>query len=252
MTTYQNNNEIKLELKNIYKTFQDTPVLEGVSIQLQNKEFVSILGASGSGKSTIFNIISGLLEPDKGEVVIQGEDYTGKTGRVSYMYQKDLLLPWRKVIDNAALPLVIKGMEKQQARDMVNPFFKIFGLEGFEHKYPFQLSGGMRQRAALLRTYMFSRDIMLLDEPFGGLDAITRAKMHQWLLEVLEQLEASVLFITHDIEEAIFLSDRIYILSERPAFIKKEIKIDLKRPRAKEILISKEFNDLKAEILSLL
>jgi ABC-type nitrate/sulfonate/bicarbonate transport system ATPase subunit len=252
MTTYQNNNEIKLELKSIYKTFQDTSVLEGVSMQLHNKEFVSILGASGSGKSTIFNIVSGLLKPDKGEVIIEGEGYTGKTGRVSYMYQKDLLLPWRKVIDNAALPLVIKGMKKQQARDTVSPFFKIFGLEGFEHKYPFQLSGGMRQRAALLRTYMFSKDIMLLDEPFGGLDAITRAKMHQWLLEVLQQLEASVLFITHDIEEAIFLSDRIYILSERPAFIKKEIKIDLKRPRTKEILISKEFNDLKAEILSLL
>jgi ABC-type nitrate/sulfonate/bicarbonate transport system ATPase subunit len=185
-------------------------------------------------------------------VIIEGEGYTGKTGRVSYMYQKDLLLPWRKVIDNAALPLVIKGVKKQQARDTVKPFFKIFGLEGFEHKYPFQLSGGMRQRAALLRTYMFSKDIMLLDEPFGGLDAITRAKMHQWLLEVLQQLEASVLFITHDIEEAIFLSDRIYILSERPAFIKKEIRIDLKRPRTKEVLISKEFNDLKAEILSLL
>jgi ABC-type nitrate/sulfonate/bicarbonate transport system ATPase subunit len=252
MNTFQNNNEIKLELKEIYKAFEDTSVLEGISLQLKNKEFVSILGPSGSGKSTIFNIVSGLLKPDGGEVAIEGENYTGRTGRVSYMYQKDLLLPWRKVIDNTSLPLLVKGMKKQQAREAAAPFFKVFGLEGFEHKYPFQLSGGMRQRAALLRTYMFSKDIMLLDEPFGGLDAITRAKMHQWLLEVLQQLETSILFITHDIEEAIYLSDRVYILSERPAVVKKEIVIDLERPRGREILTSKEFIDLKAEILSLL
>ena len=252
MNTFQNNNEIKLELKEIYKAFEDTSVLEGISLQLKNKEFVSILGPSGSGKSTIFNIVSGLLKPDGGEVAIEGENYTGRTGRVSYMYQKDLLLPWRKVIDNTSLPLIVKGMKKQQAREAAAPFFKVFGLEGFEHKYPFQLSGGMRQRAALLRTYMFSKDIMLLDEPFGGLDAITRAKMHQWLLEVLQQLEASILFITHDIEEAIYLSDRVYILSERPAVVKKEIVIQLERPRGREILTSKEFMDLKAEILALL
>ena len=252
MTTYHSNNEIKLEINNIYKTFEDTSVLEGISLQLKNKEFVTILGPSGSGKSTIFNIISGLLKPNSGEVVIEGESYTGKTGRVSYMYQKDLLLPWSKVIDNAAMPLIIKGMKKQKAREKVNPFFSVFGLEGFEYKYPFQLSGGMRQRAALLRTYMFSKDIMLLDEPFGGLDAITRGKMHEWLLGVLRQLEASVLFITHDIEEAIYLSDRIYILSERPAVIKKEILINLDRPRGRELLTTKEFTDLKAEILSLL
>jgi len=252
MNTFQNNNEIKLELKEIYKAFEDTSVLEGISLQLKNKEFVSILGPSGSGKSTIFNIVSGLLKPDGGEVAIEGENYTGRTGRVSYMYQKDLLLPWRKVIDNTSLPLIVKGMKKQQAREAAAPFFKVFGLEGFEHKYPFQLSGGMRQRAALLRTYMFSKDIMLLDEPFGGLDAITRAKMHQWLLEVLQQLEASIFFITHDIEEAIYLSDRVYILSERPAVVKKEIVIQLERPRGREILTSKEFMDLKAEILALL
>jgi ABC-type nitrate/sulfonate/bicarbonate transport system ATPase subunit len=252
MTTYHSNNEIKLEIKELYKAFEDTSVLEGISLQLKNKEFITILGPSGSGKSTIFNIISGLLKPDRGDVVIEGESYTGKTGRISYMYQKDLLLPWRKVIDNATLPLIVKGMKKQQAREIVTPFFQVFGLEGFEYKYPFQLSGGMRQRAALLRTYMFSKDIMLLDEPFGGLDAITRGKMHEWLLGVLQQLEASVLFITHDIEEAIYLSDRIYILSERPAVIKKEIVINLERPRGRELLTSKEFIELKAEILSLL
>lgn len=245
-------NDIKLEIRDINKAFEDTSVLEGVSLALKAKEFVSILGPSGSGKSTIFNIVSGLLKPDSGEVLIEGEAYTGRTGRVSYMYQKDLLLPWRKVIDNVILPLIVRGIKKKRAREMVEPYFKVFGLEGFEYKYPFHLSGGMKQRAALLRTYMFSKDIMLLDEPFGGLDAITKNKMHFWLLEVLEQLEASVLFITHDIEEAIFLSDRIYILSERPAIIKKEIAITLKRPREKSILVSKEFTDLKAEILSLL
>lgn len=251
MTTCLNSN-IKLEIKDVYKAFENTSVLEGVSLELRAKEFVSILGPSGSGKSTIFNIISGLLKPDSGEVVIEGEAYTGKAGRVSYMYQKDLLLPWRRVIDNVTLPLIVQGTSKKQARELVQPYFKVFGLDGFEYKYPFHLSGGMKQRAALLRTYMFSKDIMLLDEPFGGLDAMTKNKMHFWLLEVLQQLEASVLFITHDIEEAIFLSDRIYILSERPAVVKKEIIIDLKRPRAKNIVVSKEFTDLKAEILALL
>lgn len=252
MNTCLNNTDIKLELKDIYKTFEDTPVLEGISLHVKKGEFVSILGYSGSGKSTIFNITSGLLKPNSGEVFIDGENYTGKTGRVSYMYQKDLLLPWRRVIDNATLPLMVKGIKKQEAREAVQPLFSVFGLEGFEYKYPFQLSGGMKQRAALLRTYMFSKDIMLLDEPFGGLDAITRSKMQQWLLDILQQLEASVLFITHDIEEAIYLSDRIYILSERPAAVKKEIFINLERPRRRELLTSKDFTELKAEILSLL
>lgn len=246
------NSDVKLEIKNVYKSFEDTTVLEGVSLRLNSKEFVSILGPSGSGKSTIFNIVSGLMKPDSGEVLIEGENCNGTTGRVSYMYQKDLLLPWRRVIDNVSLPLIVRGMSKKQARDMVQPYFQVFGLEGFEYKYPFHLSGGMKQRAALLRTYMFSKDIMLLDEPFGGLDAITKSKMHFWLLEVLQKLDASVLFITHDIEEAIFLSDRIYILSERPAAIKKEIAINIERPRDRDILISKEFTDIKAEILSLL
>jgi ABC-type nitrate/sulfonate/bicarbonate transport system ATPase subunit len=251
MTTFQKNN-VKLKVDNIDKTFEDTPIVDGVSLYVNEDEFVSILGPSGSGKSTLFNIVSGLLKPDKGRVFIDGEDFTGKTGRVSYMYQKDLLLPWKKVIDNVSLPLVIKGESKKAARDKVKEYFNVFGLEGFEYKYPFQLSGGMRQRAALMRTYMFSRDIMLLDEPFGGLDAITKSKMHYWLLEVLSSLKASMLFITHDIEEAIFLSDRIYILSERPAVVKEEIIVDLPRPRSKEIITSSKFNEIKKHILDIL
>jgi len=150
-----------------------------------------------------------------------------------------------------ALPLVVKGMKKKEAREKAAEYFRIFGLEGFEMKYPFQLSGGMRQRAALMRTYMFSKDIILLDEPFGGLDAITKRKMQYWLLEVLENLRASILFITHDIEEAIFLSDRIYILSDRPAKVKEEIKVDLPKPRKSEIITSTEFNDIKKHILNI-
>jgi len=243
---------MKLSVKNIKKDFGDTHVIDDVSLELGENEFVSLIGLSGSGKSTIFNIISGLLMPDKGQVLIEGEDFTGKTGRVSYMYQKDLLLPWRKIIDNVCLPLVIKGESKKRAREAVRGYFKTFGLEGVEDKYPFQLSGGMRQRAALLRTYMFSSDIMLLDEPFAGLDAITRSKIHCWLLEVLKDLKTSVLLITHDIDEAVFLSDRIYILSGKPAGVREEIIVNLPKPREKDVITSERFNEIKRHILEVL
>ncbi len=251
MSTCQKNN-IKLSVNNIYKIYEELPILDDLSIELYENEFVTLLGPSGCGKSTIFNIISGLIKPDIGEVYIDGINITGKTGRVSYMHQKDLLFPWKKIIDNVALPLVIKGQSKKDSRQDVNKYFDVFGLEGFQYKYPFQLSGGMRQRAALMRTYMFSKDIILLDEPFRGLDAITKSKMQCWLLEVLQKLKASILFITHDIEEAIFLSDRIYILSDRPAKLKKEIVIDIKKPRTKDIITSQEFNNIKKIILEIL
>ena len=194
-------------------------------------------------------MIAGIVPIDEGKILIDGQDFTGEPGHVSYIYQKDLLLPWKRVIDNTALPLLIKGERVADARKRVTPYLKLFGLEDFEYKYPFQLSGGMRQRAALLRTYMFSRDILLLDEPFGGLDAITRSKMQTWLLQVIEKIKPSVLFITHDIEEAIYLSDRIYILSERPAQIKEEVQISLPRPRKREIVTSSQFNRIKRHIL---
>jgi len=249
MSIYQNK---KIEVKNITKNFENMLILKDISINLYENEFVTILGPSGSGKSTLFNIISGLLPPDEGKVFVEDSDYTNKSGRVSYMYQKDLLMPWKKIIDNVSIPLVIKGKNKKEAREIVKEYFEIFGLNGFEYKYPHQLSGGMRQRAALLRTYMFSKDIILLDEPFGGLDAITKYKMQDWLLEILRELNASVLFITHDIEEAIFLSDRIYILSDRPSYIKEEIKIDIERPRKREITTTTEFNNIKRHILNIL
>lgn len=249
MSSYQKN---KIEINNVSKSFENLLILNDININLKEEEFVTILGPSGSGKSTIFNIISGLMKPDKGSICIEGEDYTSKTGRVSYMYQKDLLMPWKKIIDNVSLPLILKGMNKKEARKKVEKYFHIFALDGFEYKYPNQLSGGMRQRAALLRTYMFSEDIILLDEPFGGLDAITKSKMQIWLLDILKELKASIFFITHDVEEAIFLSDRIYVLSDRPADVKEEIAIDLPKPRDKDIVTTNKFNDIKKHILDIL
>ena len=250
MNSYRNN--VKLKVNNLVKNYGDLLVVNDVSIYLREREFLSLIGPSGCGKSTIFNVIAGIVKPDKGEIIIDGEDYTNKTGRVSYMYQKDLLLPWKKIIDNVSIPLVVKGVNKKEARERVKQYFKDFGLEGFEYKYPYQLSGGMRQRAALLRTYMSSQDIILLDEPFGGLDAITKRKMQYWLLDVLDKLKASVLFITHDIEEALLLSDRIYILSQRPATIKGEMAVSIPKPRSRDVVTSVEFNRLKKEIIEIM
>lgn len=242
----------KVEIKNISKSFGNLHTLDNISLSLEENEFVTILGPSGSGKSSLFNIIAGLFLPDSGEILIEGELYTGKTGRVSYMHQKDLLLPWKNILENVCVPLILKGSSKKDAEEEALKYFELFGLDGFENNYPNQLSGGMRQRASLLRTYLFSNDIMLLDEPFGGLDAITKRKMQLWLLEVFKNLKASILFITHDIDEALFLSDKVYLFSERPAFIKGVFTVDLKRPRDKDIFTSEKFNDMKKEILDLL
>ena len=242
----------KVEALNIKKSFSNLDTLENVSVVLEENKFVSILGPSGCGKSTLFDIIAGLEKPDMGRVLIEGKDYTGKTGRVSYMHQKDLLLPWKTVLDNSCIPLIIKGLDLSQSREKASSYFALFGLSGFEKYYPQQLSGGMKQRAALLRTYLFSEDIMLLDEPFGGLDAMTRRDMQFWLLKLLENFRSSILFITHSVDEAIFLSDRIYLFSKRPAIVKKVFDINIKRPRDYKVFTSDEFNKTKGEILHLL
>lgn len=243
---------LKIEAKNLIKSYGELATLADVSITLADGEFVAIVGPSGCGKSTLFNIISGLHRPDAGTVLIDGENYTGRTGRVSYMHQKDLLLPWKTILDNVCLPLVVKGLTWEKAREQAAPYFSAFGLAGFERHYPAQVSGGMRQRAALLRTYLFASDIMLLDEPFGALDAITRRKMQLWLLATLGQYRTSVVLITHDVEEALLLSDRVYVLSERPAHVKLELKVDLPRPRSEATVTSPGFIELKREILGLL
>ncbi len=251
MTIYPNNMK-KLEVKNVSKSFGDNDVLKGISIELNKGELVCLLGVSGGGKTTLFNIISGLLSPDSGQILLDGEDITNQSGHISYMLQKDLLLPYRTIEDNAVLPLLLKGEKKKGARKQVSPLFEQFGLEGTQKKYPAQLSGGMRQRAALLRTYMFSRDVALLDEPFSALDTLTKSAMHKWYLNVMEQIQLSTLFITHDIDEAILISDRIYLLSGLPGEIAGEIIIKEPKPRREDFNLTAEFLEYKRKILSLL
>ena len=243
---------ILIEAVSIKKSFADLHTLEDVSVKLEKNQFVSILGPSGCGKSTLFDIIAGLEKPDRGTILIDNQVYNGKTGRVSYMHQKDLLFPWSTILNNVCIPLILKGKSKKQSQEKAKQYFNTFGLEGFENNYPNQLSGGMRQRAALLRTYLFANDIMLLDEPFGSLDAITRRKMQQWLLEIWDKIKASILFITHDIDEAIFLSDRIYLLSKRPAVVKEIFDVKIIRPRDNKTFTSLEFNKIKEKILTML
>ena len=204
------------------------------------------------GKSTFFNVLSGLVVPDSGRVLLGEEDITGQTGRISYMQQKDLLLPHKRIVDNIALPLVLKGVPRKQARQQVSSGLAEFGLEGTERKYPGQLSGGMRQRAALYRTYLFNSEVALLDEPFSAVDAITKSQLHLWYLEMMSSLHMSAIFITHDIDEAIFLSDRIYIMSGAPGRITQELTIRHPRPRTTRFTASQEFMEYKRQILDAL
>ncbi len=242
----------KLEVKNVNKGFDGNHVLKDISIELNQGELVCLLGVSGGGKTTLFNIISGILPPDSGQVLLDGKDITNQPGHISYMLQKDLLLPYRTIEDNVALPLLLKGTKKKEARKQVSPMFEQFGLEGTQKKYPAQLSGGMRQRAALLRTYMFSKEVALLDEPFSALDTITKSSMHKWYLNVMQQIQLSTLFITHDIDEAILISDRIYILSGSPGEITGEIIVKESKPRSDDFNLTAEFLKYKRSILSLL
>ena len=239
----------ELKVSHVSKAFGDQEVLKDVTLELHDNELVSLLGVSGGGKTTLFNVISGLLKPEEGQVILDEKDITGQPGNVSYMLQKDLLLPYRTVEDNVALPLIIKGEKKKEARKKVRPYFAEFGLEGTEKKYPSQLSGGMRQRAALLRTYMFSDKIALLDEPFSALDTLTKSAMHKWYLKVMEQIHLSTIFITHDIDEAILLSDRIYLLTGQPGKITGEIKICQPKPRREDFNLTPEFLEYKRQIL---
>ena len=222
-------------------------VLREVSLSIGEGEFVSLLGPSGCGKSTVLNLISGLLDPETGNV-----SFPGGKKKVSYMPQKDLLLPWRTVLDNACIPLEVAGLSKKEARKRAMKMIAMFGLQGFEYSYPSQLSGGMRQRAAVLRTFLHQGEILLLDEPFGKLDALTRAHLQQWLLSVWQEFRQSVLFVTHDIDEAVFLSDKVYVMSERPGTVKAELKVSLPRPRKAEIVTSPEFVTRKKQILEML
>jgi ABC-type nitrate/sulfonate/bicarbonate transport system ATPase subunit len=247
----------KIRLQSVSKHFASgpnaVPTLQNVNLSIHEGDFVTLIGPSGCGKSTLFNILVGLIAPDAGgELFIDGrlEPPDHLLGQVAFMPQRDMLLPWRTVLDNAILAAEIDGVARAQARSRARAALDRFGLNGFEHYYPHQLSGGMRQRVALMRTFMFEREIMLLDEPFGALDALTRALMQRWLLEVWEAARRTVLFITHDIEEAIFLGDRVLVMSARPGHIKLDIPVALPRPRSPEVVTSPEFVAIKRDLLA--
>lgn len=214
-----------LEIKNLSYSFGENPILKDINIYVKENEMVAIVGSSGAGKSTLFNLIAGVLKKQSGEIIIdESNDYVGK---VAYMLQKDLLFEHKTIIDNVILPLIIAKIDKKLAFEEGRKILKQFNLEKYIDKYPKQLSGGMRQRVALIRTYMFKRNIFLLDEAFSALDAITKKELHKWYLNLKKEFNLTTLLITHDIEEAIFLSDRIYILANKPGEIIKEIKIEI-------------------------
>ena len=232
--------------------FGDTLALSEVSLQVKAGEFVSIVGPSGCGKSTLFNVISGLLQPTSGRVSLDGRAITGETGHVGYMLQKDLLVPWRTVVGNIVLGAALtRGATSHQEAE-ARALAARYGLGEFLDHYPHGLSGGMRQRVALMRTLAVHRDVLLLDEPFGALDSQTRLEMQRWLLEVWSELDRTVLFVTHDIDEAIFLADRVVVMTPRPGRIEAEIPVTIVRPRGLETLTSPEFVTLKRRVLELL
>lgn len=214
-----------LEVKGVTQVYDGVTIIEDVSFAVEKGETVCLIGASGVGKTTLFQVLSGLTVPASGEVLLNGENVVGKTGKVSYMLQKDLLLPFKTIIDNVSLPYRVGGMRKKKAREKVAPYFEQFGLQGTEKKYPGQLSGGMRQRAAFMRTYFFGHELMLLDEPFSALDEMTREDMYAWYMRIAKELGLSTVFISHNLEEAITLADRILVMAGRPGRIAHELKI---------------------------
>ena len=215
-----------LKAEGVTKYYQGSKIIEDINIEVKSGELVSILGASGIGKTTLFQILSGLERPDEGAIFLDGADITGVPGKMSYMQQKDLLLPFETIINNVCIPLRLAGASKKEARARASSYFEEFGLEGCGHKYPSQLSGGMRQRAALLRSYLFSGELMLLDEPFNSLDVLTKAAIQKWFVSVISNHKTTALFITHDVDEALMLSDRIYIMSGPPGAISREIRLE--------------------------
>ena len=241
--------------KTVENDGQPLSVLSEVDFHAEEGEFVAIIGPSGCGKSTLLNIIAGLDEPTAGELSLGGavqgrpDGSGGRLGSVGYMQQKDLLMPWRSVLDNAALGLEIRGVPKREAVARAREHLPRFGLDGFEGAYPHELSGGMRQRAAFLRTALADQQVFLLDEPFGALDALNRAQIHEWLTGLWESMRKTIVLVTHDVDEAIFLSDRVYVMTARPGTMKMALPVELPRPRSVDSLASAEFMRLKAALL---
>jgi ABC-type nitrate/sulfonate/bicarbonate transport system ATPase subunit len=217
----------------------DVLALEGLDLEVRSGEVLGVVGPSGCGKSTLLELVAGLQDPDAGTITVGGvTDADGRRAACSLMPQRDLLLPWRDALGNAALALEVRGTRRSEARARAEPFFERFGLADFEHARPAALSGGMRQRVAFIRTLMPGRPILLLDEPFASLDAITRAEMQQWLAGALEAEPRTVLLVTHDVEEALFLSDRVVVLSPRPGHVVAELDVALERPRDRHAAVT--------------
>ncbi|MBU8906775.1 ABC transporter ATP-binding protein [Desertibacillus haloalkaliphilus] len=224
-------------------------VLDSLALSVNEGEFISLLGPSGSGKSTIFRLITGLEQPTAGTISLHNEVSSNRLGKVGYMPQQDLLLEWRTILENATLPLELKGTNKKEAKQLAKQHLQDFGLNGYENHYPQALSGGMRQRVSFLRAMLSGSNILLLDEPFSALDAMTRLTMQEWLLEQWEKTKKTIIFITHDVDEALLLSDRIFLFSARPISSYEEIHVPLKRPRTIEKMSEPTMVELKRELL---
>jgi ABC-type nitrate/sulfonate/bicarbonate transport system ATPase subunit len=246
-------NGARLEVRGLGKRFavaggEPIDALAGVDLVAHPGEFVAVIGPSGCGKSTLFHILAGLEAPSAGEVLIDGQVVTAPLGACAFMPQRDGLLPWRRIIDNATIGLELAGVSRAEARRQAEPLLERFGLGGFARAWPWQLSGGMRHRAAFLRTVLVGKPAMLLDEPFGALDSITRADLQQWLLGVWAEVGSTVLLITHDVTEAVFLADRVYVMSPRPGQIWATITVDLPRPRTLEVEESAAFGEYESRL----
>src|SRR6266700_4311196 len=246
----------KLLVEGVSKAYQDgrksLETLASIDLVVNLGEFVTVIGPSGGGKSTLFNIVAGVDQPSSGVVAIDGDATGVRAGKSGYMPQQPLLLPWRTVEENVMLGLDVLRVPRKKAQQEANELLKHFGLAEFAHNYPSTLSGGMRQRVALLRTVLFNRSFLLLDEPFGALDALTRLSCQVWLLDVWQEFHSSVLFITHDVREAILLSNRIYVLSARPARVLRVVDVPLPRPRQPEHLAFAQSVQLEQELMSIL
>ncbi len=240
---------LAIEVRGLSHSFDGRPVVEGVDLAVGSGEFVSIVGPSGGGKTTILKVLAGLLVPDRGSAEVHGESSIATFGKVAYMPQRDQLLPWRRALDNAILGAQIRGRKPAEARVEARALFAQFGLSGHERSWPSELSGGMRQRLALLRTFLAGFDTLLLDEPFSALDALTRRHMHTWLQEIWLADQRTVLMVTHDVEEALLLSDRVIVLTPRPARVAAVITSPFERPRSIDAVSAPEFVAAKAAVL---
>jgi ABC-type nitrate/sulfonate/bicarbonate transport system ATPase subunit len=244
--------EPRLVVTGVSCRFGDTVALQHIDLTVRRGEFVSIVGPSGCGKSTLFNVISGLTKPTAGTVRIDGRDVTGQTGHVGYMLQKDLLLPWRTVVGNITLGAGLSRGVTKADKSRAAALAARYGLGEFVNHYPHALSGGMRQRVAFMRTLALGKDVLLLDEPFGALDSLTRLDMQLWLLQVCRDLAATIVFVTHDVDEAILLADRVVVMSARPGRIAREIAVPLDRPRDPDVLTADAFVGVKRAVVAAL